>query len=235
MITVNNISKSYKGQQVLNIPQLTIKSGETFGLVGNNGAGKTTLFSLLLDLIQGDSGEILSKEEKVAKSEHWKAYTGAYLDENFLVDFLLPEEYFEFVGKLYGLNKADVHNHLITFETFFNGEVMGRKKYIRDLSKGNQKKVGIAGALMGNPEVVILDEPFANLDPSSQIKLRKIIHELPDEMTVLISSHDLNHVTEVCDRIVVLEKGLLIKDIYTEENTLRELESYFTEEIQTEG
>ncbi len=232
MITVNNITKSYKGQQVLNIPNLNINSGETFGLVGNNGAGKTTLFSLLLDLIQADSGEVLSKETKIARSEHWKSYTGAYLDENFLIDFLLPEEYFEFVSKLYGLNKADVDNHLQAFETLFNGEILGRKKYIRDLSKGNQKKVGIAGALLGNPEVVILDEPFANLDPSSQIKLRKIINELPDEMTVLISSHDLNHVTEVCDRIVVLEKGLLIRDIYTEENTLKELETYFTEEIQ---
>jgi ABC-2 type transport system ATP-binding protein len=232
MITANNIVKSYKGQVVLNIPHLSINPGETFGLVGNNGAGKTTLFSLLLDLIKADKGEITSKEEGVARSEHWKSYTGAYLDENFLIDFLLPEEYFEFVGKLYGLNKADVQQHLEAFEPLFNGEIMGRKKYIRDLSKGNQKKVGIAGALMGNPEVVILDEPFANLDPSSQIKLRKIIHELPDHMTVLISSHDLNHVTEVCDRIVVLEKGELIRDIYTEENTLKELETYFTQEVQ---
>lgn len=232
MINVNNLTKAYKGQVVLNIPGLDIKSGETFGLVGNNGAGKTTLFSLLLDLIKADTGEVLSKEKNVAGSQHWKEYTGAYLDENFLVDFLLPEEYFEFVGKLYGMNKADVHDYLTRFETFFNGEVLGRKKYIRDLSKGNQKKVGIAGALLGNPEVAVLDEPFANLDPSSQIKLRKIINELPDHMTVLISSHDLNHVTEVCDRIVILEQGELVRDIYTEENTLKELETYFTQEIQ---
>lgn len=233
MITINNLTKSYKGQTVLDIPELTIHPGESFGLVGNNGAGKTTLFSLLLDLIKADRGEVHSKSKPVSGSQHWKAYTGAYLDENFLIDFLLPEEYFEFVGKLYGMNKADVHNYLTTFETFFNGEILDRKKYIRDLSKGNQKKVGIAGALLGNPEVVILDEPFANLDPSSQIKLKNIMRELPGEMTVLISSHDLNHVTEVCNWIVILEKGNLVRDIYKEENTLKELEMYFTKEIQS--
>lgn len=231
MITVNNLSKTYSGQTVLNIENLEIKSGEKFGLVGNNGAGKTTLFSLLLDLIRPSSGEVLLKEEKVAGSEGWKNFTGAYLDDNFLVDFLLPEEYFDFVGKLYGMNKADIKAFLEQYESFFNGEVLGKKKYIRDLSKGNQKKVGIVGALLGNPELVILDEPFANLDPSSQMKLRKIINDLPEEMTVLVSSHDLNHVTEVCRRIVVLERGLLIKDIDTHQDTLRELEEYFTAEV----
>lgn len=228
MITIHNLSKSYKGVEVLRVDDLIIPQGESFGLVGNNGAGKTTLFSLLLDLIQASSGEVRSKDKPVARSEHWKSYTGAYLDENFLIGFLTPMEYFEFVAKLYGVAKGELEARLQAFETFFNNEILGRKKYIRDLSKGNQKKVGVAAALIGRPELLILDEPFANLDPSSQIQLKQLIRDLPDDLTVLISSHDLTHVTEVCERIVVLEKGAIVKDIRTEATTLSELENYFS-------
>lgn len=227
MIQINNLSKAYGGQVVLDVETLQIPTGQSFGLVGNNGAGKTTLFSLLLDLIQPYQGEVLSKEINVSKSSDWKKYTGAYLDENFLIGFQTPDEYFEFTGSLYGMNKSDVHQFLERFEILFNDEIRGKKKYIRDLSKGNQKKVGIAAALIGDPEVVVLDEPFANLDPTSQIRLKQLIKELEDDKTVLISSHDLSHVTEVCERIVVLEKGKVIKDIFTQEDTLKELEAYF--------
>lgn len=227
MINIKNLSKSYQGKTVLNIDHLEIPSGERFGLVGNNGAGKTTLFSLLLDLIKASSGEVQIQGVKVAGSQDWKQFTGAYLDENFLIGFLTPEEYFYFVGDLYGMNKADVSTFLEQFDNFFHEEVLRQGKYIRDLSKGNQKKVGIAAALLGDPEVIILDEPFANLDPSSQIKLKSLIKELGREKTILISSHDLTHVTEVCERIVVLERGEITRDIRTESQTLQELEVYF--------
>lgn len=227
MITIKNIKKAYKGVSVLNVPELKISAGESFGLVGNNGAGKTTFFSLLLDLIKATTGEITSKDISVAGSEHWKSYTGSFLDEGFLLDFLTPDEYFIFTGKLYRKNKSDVSEFLNQFDVFFSGEIRNSKKLIRDLSKGNQKKVGIAAALLGDPEVLVLDEPFANLDPTSQIRLKNLINELSENKTILISSHDLNHVTEVCNRIVVLEKGELVKDIETTEATLKELESYF--------
>jgi len=227
MIDLKNIKKTYDGNVVLNIPSLTIPEGENFGLVGNNGAGKTTMFSLLLDLIKATEGEILSKNINVATSEDWKHYTGAFVDEGFLIDFLTPIEYFTFTGKLYGLTKADIDEFLIPFTDFFNDEILGNKKYIRDLSKGNQKKVGIVGALIGNPEILILDEPFANLDPTSQSRLKKLINDLRAEKTILISSHDLNHVTEVCNRIVVVEKGEVVKDLETNPETLTELEAYF--------
>jgi ABC-2 type transport system ATP-binding protein len=105
---------------------------------------------------------------------------------------------------------------------------------LRDLSKGNQKKVGLIGALIGNPEVVILDEPFANLDPSTQIRLKQLIKSETQNThtTFLISSHDLTHVTEVCDRIVVLEKGQVINDLQTSTETLKELEKYFSESLE---
>jgi len=229
MISANNLSKSYKGVQVLNLPSLDIPRGQSFGLVGNNGAGKTTFFSLLLDLIKPTTGHIKSKDILVQESEDWKPFTSSFIDESFLVGYLTPEEYFYFIGDLRGQNKADVDNLLAKFEDFFHGEIIGRKKYLRDLSKGNQKKAGIVAALIGNPEVIILDEPFANLDPTTQIRLKQIIKELTKnrDVTVLISSHDLMHVTEVCERIVVLEKGEIVKDLATSEATLKELELHF--------
>lgn len=229
MIQVKNISKKYASTEVLNIPSLDIPKGESFGLVGNNGAGKTTLFNLLLDLIRPTTGNISSNNIVVSKSEDWKSFTGSFIDESFLIGYLTPNEYFEFIGELRGMNKEDIKTFLSQFEEFFNGEILGKRKFLRDLSKGNQKKVGIVAAMMGNPKVVILDEPFANLDPTTQIRLKNIIKKLTQEKetTVLVSSHDLSHVTDVCERIVVLEKGNLVKDIQTSPETLKELESYF--------
>lgn len=230
MITTSNLSKKYAGNQVLNIASLDIPKGQSFGLVGNNGAGKTTYFSLLLDLIQPTTGHIKSNNIQVNESEDWKPFTSAFIDESFLIGYLTAEEYFYFIGELRGQNKADVNKLVSQFEDFFHGEILGQKKYLRDLSKGNQKKAGIVAALIGNPEVVILDEPFANLDPTTQIRLKGIIKDLAETkgITVLISSHDLMHVTDVCERIVVLEKGEVVKDLQTSKATLKELEAHFS-------
>ena len=230
MIKTSDLSKSYKGNTVLNIPNLDIPKGQSFGLVGNNGAGKTTYFSLLLDLIRPTTGRIKNNEVLVHESEDWKPFTSAFIDESFLIGYLTPEEYFYFIGELRGQNKADVDTLTAKFEDFFHGEILGQKKYLRDLSKGNQKKAGIVAALIGSPEVIVLDEPFANLDPTTQIRLKEIIKELTDnrDVTVLISSHDLMHVTDVCERIVVLDKGEIVKDLETSEATLKELEAHFS-------
>lgn len=230
MITINSVSKKYGKTEVLNIDNIDIKTGQSFGLVGNNGAGKTTLFNILLDLIRPTTGAIINNDIQVNKNESWKSFTGSFIDESFLIGYLTPEEYFDFIGDLRGMNKADVKKFLSQFDEFFNDEILNKKKYLRDLSKGNQKKAGIVAAMMGNPQVVILDEPFANLDPTTQIRLKKIIKGLTEnrEITVLISSHDLTHVTEVCERIVVLDKGKVVKDIETSNETLKELESYFS-------
>ena len=232
MIKIRNITKTYSKETVLKIDYLDINSGQTFGLVGNNGAGKTTLFSVLLDLIKPTNGEVLNNGINVRTSEDWKIFTSAFLDESFLVSYLMPEEYFYFVGELRNFSKKQVDEFLKQFEDLFNGEILGGKKFIRDLSKGNQKKVGIVAALIGDPEVIILDEPFANLDPTTQIRLKKIIKTLSQKVgvTVLVSSHDLQDVTEVSDRIVLLEKGLVIKDIKKTKKTLQDLETYFNKE-----
>tara|TARA_B100000900_G_scaffold206891_1_gene175438 strand:- start:977 stop:1675 length:699 start_codon:yes stop_codon:yes gene_type:complete len=232
MITFNNLKKSYSRNVVLEINSLDIPKGQAFGLVGNNGAGKTTLFSLLLDLIKPTKGKVINNNIDVKESEDWKSFTSAFLDESFLISYLLPEEYFYFIGDLRGVSKREVDSFLNQFEDLFNGEILGGKKYIRDLSKGNQKKVGIIASLIGSPKIIILDEPFANLDPTTQIRLKKIIKKLAQEKetTVLVSSHDLQDVTEVSERIVLLEKGKVVRDIKTDSKTLKELEEYFTKD-----
>ncbi len=233
MINIQNISKIYGSKKVLHIESLQIPKGESFGLVGNNGAGKTTLFSLLLDLIEPSSGFVEIGGDKVNENENWKNKVSAFIDESFLIGYLTPEEYFYFIGELRGQDKTTVNEFLKQFDDFFNGEILDAKKYVRDLSKGNQKKVGIVGALIGTPEIIILDEPFANLDPSTQIKLKKLIRTWSqnESVTFLISSHDLAHTTEVSDRIVVLNKGELVKDIRTNPETLRELEDFFDSSV----
>ena len=229
MIQATDLQKEYNGVTVLNIPFLRISRGESFGLVGNNGAGKTTFFRLILDLIEATTGEVEIDSKKIMRNDDWKSITGSFLDEGFLIDFLTPEEYFSFVAKLHNKSEGDMVVFLESLKDFFNDEILLSKKLIRDFSKGNQKKIGIAAALIGDPKILILDEPFTALDPSSQIRLKRFLVDLQTQfnMTMLISSHDLNHVTEVCKRIVVLEKGKIVKDIHTDADTLKELEAYF--------
>lgn len=230
IIAISELKKHYAGRTVVDINRLQINAGETIGLVGNNGAGKTTLFRMLLDLIRPDTGAVLSKGINICGNDAWKDYTASYLDERFLIDYLTAEEYFFFIGSLHNRTETEVLHYLERYVEFFSGEVLQKGKYIRDYSKGNQNKIGIAAALMQQPELLVLDEPFANLDPTAQIRLKTLIKSLKhaNKVTTLISSHDLNHVTDVCDRIILLEKGSVIKDFHKDEYTLKELEAYFS-------
>ena len=229
MISVQNLIKAYNGIAVVNIPALEIVAGETIGLVGNNGAGKTTFFRLVLDLIRADRGGIFSKGKDVAATDEWKQYTSAYLDEGFLIGYLTPEEYLFFIGKLKNLSSSDIQDRIRNFDRFFDDTVLKPGKFIRDLSKGNQFKLGIAACLLQDPEMLILDEPFANLDPTAQLRLIEMLKDWKEQkkMTIFISSHDLNQVTKVSSRILLMEEGKIIKDEPTSDQTLKELESYF--------
>jgi ABC-2 type transport system ATP-binding protein len=229
MIIAKELTKKYAKKTVLDIPDMEIPKGQSFGLVGNNGAGKTTFFNLILDLIKPSTGCIENNDIQVDQSEDWKPFTSAFIDESFLIGYLTPEEYFDFIAKLRRVNQTDLSSFLSQFEELFNGEILNQKKFLRDLSKGNQKKAGIVAALIGQPEVIILDEPFANLDPTTQIRLKETLKKILDQTssTLLISSHDLGHITEVCERIVVLDKGEVVKDLKTAKETLMELEEFF--------
>lgn len=207
--------------------------------MGNNGAGKTTLFRLIVDLIKADDGKVtlsyINKEGAFttvnpAESEDWKSHTGAYIDEGFLIDFLTPEEYFQFVANVSDISADDVKQHLDKFEAFMGGEILGQKKLIRNLSAGNKHKVGIMAALMASPQLVILDEPFNFLDPSSQNILKHLLTEYNKETgaTILLSSHNLAHTVDICTRIALLEHGVIINDLENHEGSATPLlEQYF--------
>lgn len=229
-IKIQNLKKIYNGNTVLDIPELSIASGELIGLVGNNGAGKTTLLRLILDLIKADDGYVESNGVKVNENEDWKNYTGSYIDGRFLIDFLTPEEYFAFIADVYQIPEDVLANRLTTFESFMQGEILETKKYLRDFSQGNRQKIGIIGAMIINPKVLLLDEPFNYLDPSSQMAVARMIQHINKDLgaTVIISSHNLNFVSDISSRILLLEKGKLVKNLNNEKGAaIEELNEYF--------
>jgi ABC-2 type transport system ATP-binding protein len=235
-LQIKDLTKRFGNKTALDISELNIEKGTLLGLVGNNGAGKTTLFRLILDLLKADSGTVLSNGLEVSKSEDWKSYTGSFIDNRFLIEFLTPEEYFYFVGGSYGMSKELVDERLRPFGRFMNDEILGQKKYIRNFSAGNKQKIGIMAAIMIRPEILILDEPFNFLDPSSQIEIRDIILHLNQEQntTVLISSHNLNYTTEISNRLVLLEKGLVKMDTLNSPEAIAELNNYFIQKASSE-
>ena len=240
MIKIDNLKKQFGETVACDIPEFTINDGDILGLVGNNGAGKTTLFRLLLDLLQADEGSVnytlpaADGDTEVtvnpAESEAWKQHVGAYIDEGFLIDFLTPEEYFAFLGKVSGMKQQEVDERLARFERFANGEVFGQKKLIRNLSAGNKMKVGIISALFRNPKTVVLDEPFNFLDPTSQLVLKHLLRDYAQETgsTILISSHNLQHTIDISTRIALLEHGRIIRDLPNSDGSANgELQEYF--------
>lgn len=226
MIQLTDLKKTYGEKTAVDIPEFTIRDGDMLGLVGNNGAGKTTLFRLILDLLKADSGHVgitlphrdAEREPTTinpAENEEWKNFTGAYIDEGFLIDFLTPEEYFAFIGKVNNMDETAIAEREKDFERFMAGEILGQKKLIRDYSAGNKQKIGIISALFNRPQVVILDEPFNFLDPSSQNILKKLLTDYHDATgaTILISSHNLQHTVNISNRVALLEHGHILRDI----------------------
>ena len=233
MIETRNLTKTFDNFTAVDSLDLKIETGEFFGLLGPNGAGKTTLFRIMLDLLKADDGKVIINDIDVSQSEDWKSITGAFIDDGFLIDYLTPEEYFYFIGKMYGLKKEEVDERLIPFERFMSGEVIGHKKLIRNYSAGNKQKIGIISAMLHYPQLLILDEPFNFLDPSSQSIIKHLLKKYNEEhqATVIISSHNLNHTVDVCPRIALLEHGVIIRDIINEDNSAeKELEDYFNVE-----
>ena len=232
MIQIDHLQKHFGETCACDIPAFTVNDGDILGLVGNNGAGKTTLFRMMLDLLQPDAGTVEINGINPAQSEDWKYMTGAYVDEGFLIDYLTPEEYFSFIGKISGTSQKEIENRMQQYEHLAGGEVFGQKKLIRNLSAGNKQKVGIISALIREPKLVILDEPFNFLDPTSQNVLKRTLKEYSERThaTILISSHNLQHTVDISSRIALLEKGVIIRDLYTADSDVeKELTEYFSE------
>ncbi|MBQ9500079.1 MAG: ABC transporter ATP-binding protein [Bacteroidaceae bacterium] len=235
MIAISNLVKKFGEKVAVNIDSYVLNSGDMIGLVGNNGAGKTTLFRLILDLLKADEGNVCINGTDVSKSEDWKHEVGAFIDESFLIDYLTPEEYFSFIGKIYGLSKEEVTERLKPFEQLMNGEILGQKKYIRSFSMGNKQKIGIISAMIHHPQILILDEPFNFLDPTSQTVIKHVLKKYHDthHATIIISSHNLNHTVDICPRIALMEHGSIIRDLSNVNNSAeKELEDYFDARIE---
>ena len=229
-ISISNLKKTFGEKVAVDIDSYQINSGEILGLVGNNGAGKSTLFRLILDLIKADTGTVHVNGVNVAETEEWKDWTGAFIDESFLIDYLTPDEYFHFIARICGLSDAQIEEEMKKYEHFMAGEVTGQNKLIRNLSAGNKQKVGIVAALLLRPKVLILDEPFNFLDPSSQSNIKHLLKDYNQETgaTILVSSHNLNHTVDICPRIALLENGHIIRDIANRNGEAQaELEDYF--------
>ncbi|MBQ6162029.1 MAG: ABC transporter ATP-binding protein [Prevotella sp.] len=230
MIRIKDLKKQFGEKTAVDISEFVINDGDILGLVGNNGAGKTTLFRLMLDLLKADDGQVSINDINPAESEEWKKDTGAYIDEGFLIDFLTPEEYFEFIGSVADLTKDEINQRLEPYMPFMADEIIGQNKLIRDFSAGNKQKIGIIATLLNEPHLVILDEPFNFLDPSSQNLLKTIMSDYQSRTgaTVLISSHNLQHTVDISTRIALLEHGHIISDLDNKEGSAREqLEEYF--------
>lgn len=231
-IKIENLKKTYGENTVIDIPEFTISDGQLIGLVGNNGAGKTTLMRLMLDLIKANEGRVLSNGNAVNEDFAWKQYTGSFVDKSFLIDFYTPEEFFQFIADAYDIDSETLEERLQEFMPLMRDEILGTGKLIREFSEGNRQKIGIIGAMIVRPELLILDEPFNYLDPSSQINIAKIIHQVNQKYgtTVLISSHNLNFISEICSRVVLMEKGKIIKDMNNEnQEATHEMEDYFNQ------
>ena len=233
-IYIRNIQKTFGEKTAVDIDQFIIHEGEILGLVGNNGAGKSTLFRLILDLIKADRGCVTIEHEgrtvDVSQTEEWKDWTGAYIDDSFIIDYLTPEEYLQFIARISGLSETQLEEELSKYEHFMAGEILGQKKLIRNLSAGNKQKVGIVAALLMHPSLLILDEPFNFLDPSSQNAIKHLLTDYNRQTgaTILVSSHNLNHTVDICPRIALLESGKIIRDIDNHDGSAeKELESYF--------
>jgi ABC-2 type transport system ATP-binding protein len=228
-IDIYNLIKNYKDFS-LGIKELHLNSPSVVGIVGNNGAGKTTLLKLMLDLILPEYGDIFSNNKLIRLSDHWKAYTGSFLNEDFLISFLTPIEYFNFIADIYKITQNELLQRLKDFDSFLSFDIRS-KKFIREYSIGNKYKIGIVSSLITMPEIVILDEPFNFLDPSSQNQLSVILKDYcyNKNAMVLLSSHDLIHLSELCSRVIVIENGSLVHDInnLNPDKIYKELRSYF--------
>ena len=224
-IEVKEVSKYYGDQAALQSVSFRVKKGEIVGFLGPNGAGKSTLMKIITTYITADEGQVKVCQENVKKhplsvrqkvgylAEHNPLYLGMYI-----------KEYLSFIGDLYGCSKERL-NDIIEL-TGLSPEL---HKKIGELSKGYRQRVGLAGALMHDPEVLILDEPTTGLDPNQLVEIRNLIKNSGKNKTVMLSTHIMQEVEKMCNRVIIINKGKIVADEQLESLKAKkvDLESYF--------
>ena len=210
MIEVRHLSKRYGTHLAVDDLSFSIDRGVVYGFLGPNGAGKSTTMNIMTGCLGATEGEVLIDGHNVAEEPmEAKKHIGYLPELPPLYGDMTPEEYLHFVARAKGLRREESARQIETvMEKTRIADV--RKRLIRNLSKGYRQRVGIAQALLGNPEVIILDEPTVGLDPAQIIEIRELIRELGKEHTLVLSSHILSEVQAVCDSILILSKGRLV-------------------------
>ena len=209
-LEIKKISKKYGDQDALIDVSFSLKKGDIVGFLGPNGAGKTTLMKIITSIIKPDSGDITINGYDTQKNEiSTKRQIGYLAENNPLYKDMLVTEYLDFIASLYEIeNKKDKVKEIIK-KTGLEGEI---KKKIEELSKGYKQRVGIAAALVHDPNVLILDEPTTGLDPNQLIEIRKLIQEIGQEKIVLLSTHILQEIPKICNHIIIINKGRIVEN-----------------------
>lgn len=209
-ITIKNISKSYGTQQALSNVSFSLKKGEIVGFLGPNGAGKSTLMKIICCYLKQDNGNVTICDVDTKKQDILvKSHIGYLPENNALYNDMYIKEYLKFIAGLY--NVKNINERLLQIISKVGLDRVQQKK-IKELSKGYQQRVGIASALIHNPEVLILDEPTTGLDPNQLIEIRNLIKEIGKEKTVLLSTHIMQEVDKMCNRVIIINHGKIVDD-----------------------
>ena len=213
MIELKNVTKKYGDFKALDDVSFKIEKGEIVGFLGQNGAGKTTTMKIITGLIEPTDGQVLINNEPIGKKNKTKI---GFMPENTpLYDSLTVKEFINFMAEIKGLKRAERKKKVIDLISKLNlGEV--ENKIIKNLSKGFKQRVSLAGVLVGNPEVLILDEPNVGLDPKQIIEVRNLITSLKGNHTILLSSHILTEINQICERVIIIDKGKIVATDTTE-------------------
>lgn len=207
-IEVSNISKSYGTQKALDAVSFSVKKGEIVGFLGPNGAGKSTLMKILTTYINADSGNASVNGNDVVSQQKAVQQSVGYLPEhNPLYLDLYVREYLEFNAGVYKVSKARIEEVIE-----LTGLTPESHKKIGQLSKGYRQRVGLATALLHNPDVLILDEPTTGLDPNQLVEIRRVIKNAGKDKTVFLSTHILQEVEAICDRVIIIDHGKIVAD-----------------------
>ncbi len=230
-IKVSNLSKSYKQYKAVDAINFTVQKGEIVGFLGPNGAGKSTVMKILTGYIVDFEGEVFINERSVRENQiETKGEIGYLSEHNPLYLEMYVKEYLNFQASIYKVDKEKID--LIIGKV---GLASQKSKKIKELSKGYRQRVGLAAALLHNPNVIILDEPTTGLDPNQLLDIRELIKNIGKDKTVLFSTHILQEVEAICDRVIIIHKGKIVLDQFLKDlnlNSNNSLENLFRELTQ---